>query len=189
MNSTDTTFSRVLMALILIEFFADQQQWSKLIPRFNVVHTDYILIQRILDFQQAKKEYNRTAKPPPKYSREELDRGFVTSGLWAWSRHPNFVAEQAIWVCLYQWCCFETFVYVNWTFVGAMGYLLLFQASTWFTELISADKYPEYKDYQSRVGKFLPKLWSVGVDAENNEKIKTTAVGPGEKMKAQGKKK
>lgn len=73
--------------------------------------------------------------------------------------------------------------------MGAMGYLLLFQASTWLTELISADKYPEYNDYQSRVGKFLPKLWSVGVDAENNEKIKMIAVGPGEKMKAQGKKK
>ena len=73
--------------------------------------------------------------------------------------------------------------------MGAMGYLLLFQASTWFTELISANKYPEYKNYQSRVGKFLPKLWSVGVGVENNEKIKTTAVGPGEKMKAQGKKK
>lgn len=185
MNSTDTMFSRVLMALILIEFFADQQQWSKLIPlpRFNVL-TACILIQRILDFQQAKKEYNRTAKPPPKYSREELDRGFITSGLWAWSRHPNFAAEQAIWVCLYQWCCFETFVYMNWTFAGAMGYLLLFQGSTWFTELISAGKYPEYKDYQSRVGKFLPKLWSAGVDVENNEKRKTTAAGPGEKMKA-----
>jgi steroid 5-alpha reductase family enzyme len=180
MNSTDTMFSRVLMVLILIEFFADQQQWSKLIPlpRFNVVLTACILIQRILDFQQAKKEYNRTAKPPPKYSREELDRGFITSGLWAWSRHPNFAAEQAIWVCLYQWCCFETFVYMNWTFAGALGYLLLFQASTWFTELISAGKYPGYKDYQSRVGKFLPKLWSAGVDAENNEKRKMTAARP-----------
>ncbi|OCL13423.1 DUF1295-domain-containing protein [Glonium stellatum] len=168
MNSTDTTFSRVLMVLILVEFFADQQQWN---------------------FQQAKKEYNRTAKPPQKYSREELDRGFITSGLWAWSRHPNFAAEQAIWVCLYQWCCFETYAYMNWTFVGAMGYLLLFQSSTWFTELISAGKYPEYKDYQRRVGKFLPNLWSAGADVGSNEKLKTTAIGSGEKTKADGKSK
>lgn len=36
--------------------------------------------------------------------------------------------------------------------------MILFQASTWFTELISTKKYPEYKEYQDRVGKFLPKL-------------------------------
>lgn len=48
----------------------------------------------------------------------------------------------------------------NWTFVGAMGYLFLFQASTWFTELITSGKYPEYAEYQKRVGKFLPSFTS-----------------------------
>lgn len=37
-------------------------------------------------------------------------------------------------------------------------YLILFQGSTWLTERISARKYPEYKEYQARVGKFLPRL-------------------------------
>jgi len=41
-----------------------------------------------------------------------------------------------------------------------MSYLILFQASTWFTELITAEKYEDYKEYQKRVGKFLPKLVS-----------------------------
>lgn len=36
--------------------------------------------------------------------------------------------------------------------------MILFQASTWFTELVSAKKYPEYKEYQRRVGKFIPTL-------------------------------
>jgi len=36
--------------------------------------------------------------------------------------------------------------------------LILFQASTIFTEYISAGKYPEYREYQQRVGKFLPKM-------------------------------
>jgi hypothetical protein len=48
----------------------------------------------------------------------------------------------------------------NWTFLGAISYLFLFQASTWFTELISAEKYPDYADYQKRVGKFIPSLIS-----------------------------
>lgn len=43
-----------------------------------------------------------------------------------------------------------------WTAVGAVGYLLLFQGSTVFTEWITAGKYPEYKEYQKKVPKFLP---------------------------------
>lgn len=55
-----------------------------------------------------------------------------------------------------------------------MGYLLLFQSSTWFTELITSKKYPEYKVYQERVGKFLPKLTGPGWDEYElqQEKVK-----------------
>jgi hypothetical protein len=59
---------------------------------------------------------------------------------------------------LYQWSCFVTGSLYNWTGVGALGYLILFQASTWFTELITKKKYPEYQEYIGRVGKFTPKL-------------------------------
>ena len=41
-----------------------------------------------------------------------------------------------------------------------IAYMCLFQASTWFTELISAKKYPEYQEYQRRVGKFYPNIVS-----------------------------
>lgn len=110
------------------------------------------------DFQNAKKTYLKTAKVPHKYDQEDLDRGFIATGLWSRSRHPNFAAEQAIWLVLYQWGCTTSEVVWNWTFVGAGAYLILFQSSTWFTELITSSKYPEYKEYQRRVGKFLPKL-------------------------------
>lgn len=98
-----------------------------------------------------------------------MDRGFVTTGLWAFSRHPNFAAEQAVWCCLYQWSCYATYALYNWTFVGAMSYLILFQASTWFTEIISSRKYPEYSVYQERVGKFVPKLVGKGWDEKEME--------------------
>lgn len=90
----------------------------------------------------------------------DLDRGFVVTGLWCLSRHPNFLAEQAVWATLYQWSCILTGTIWNWTGIGALSYLILFQASTWFTELITAQKYPEYAEYQRRVGRFLPKLSS-----------------------------
>ncbi|KAF2758063.1 DUF1295-domain-containing protein [Pseudovirgaria hyperparasitica] len=137
MSFSDIVFARVLMGLVLLEFFADQQQWN---------------------YQGAKKQYRETAKVPPGYLRSDLDRGFISTGLWSFSRHPNFLAEQSIWVVLYQWSCFATDQYYNWAGIGALSYLFLFQASTWLTELLTAGKYPEYKTYQAKVGRFLPKL-------------------------------
>ena len=37
---------------------------------------------------------------------------------------------------------------------------MLFQGSTWLTELITAGKYPEYSTYQQLVGRFVPKALS-----------------------------
>ncbi|KAJ4304837.1 hypothetical protein N0V90_000365 [Kalmusia sp. IMI 367209] len=156
LTTWDSVFSKLIFLLVLVEFFADQQQWT---------------------FHEAKGEYKKTAKVPKdyNYTREQLDRGFNTSGLWAWSRHPNFAAEQGVWVALYQWSCFETDTFVNWSFGAALSYLILFQASTWLTELLSAKKYPDYKIYQQRVGRFLPKgatqsMETPKVDAKADDK-------------------
>lgn len=152
MQFADLVFARLLMGLVLFEFFADQQQW---------------------DFHKAKAQYQATAKVPPKYTRGDMDRGFCTSGLWSYSRHPNFLAEQSCWVVLYQWSCWETNSLYNWTGVGAMSYLILFQSSTWLTERISAGKYTEYKEYQKRVGKFVPNFSGSWDDyVEKQEKTK-----------------
>jgi len=78
------------------------------------------------------------------------------SGLWGYSRHPNFAAEQSIWFVLYQWSCYTTKTLYNWAGVGPSFLIMLFQGSTWLTELITAGKYPEYRDYQQSVGMFAP---------------------------------
>lgn len=137
----DLAFSRGIFFFIIIEFLADQQQWN---------------------FQNAKKEYHDNARIPgpykDQYAPEDLERGFVVSGLWSWSRHPNFVAEQAVWLSMYLWCAYRTENYLQWTGLGVVGYLLIFQGSTRLTEAISVSKYPEYPEYQARVGRFLPRF-------------------------------
>ena len=148
----DVTFSRMIVFFIFIEAIADQQQWK---------------------FQSAKAEYFRTARIPKDYkdpaqsTPEDLERGFIVSGLWSWCRHPNFAAEQCIWVTLYLWVSYCTKTYVHWTVLGSMVYLLLFQASTRLTEWITAGKCPEYIDYQARVGMFIPRL---SVEAKGTRK-------------------
>ena len=113
------------------------------------------------DYQTAKYHYKDTGKITGGWSKIELERGFRTRGLWAWSRHPNFAAEQGVWISLYQWCCWQTFTFYNWAAVGVMFYLSVFQGSTPITERITARKYPEYKEYQKRVSMFLPKISTV----------------------------
>lgn len=131
---------------------------------------------------------------PDGFTQKDLDRGFITTGLWGYSRHPNFAAEQTIWVVLYQWACFESGTMINWTFVGPMLYLAVFQASTPITEYVSAGKYAEYKLYQERIGKFLPSFgrptWTKWEEQEEKKKaekgekvVKTPASSKGKGSK------
>ncbi|OQE28555.1 hypothetical protein PENSTE_c003G01942 [Penicillium steckii] len=155
----DLAFSRAALFFIIIEYFADQQQWN---------------------FQTAKQQYQKTARieadNKDQYSPEDLERGFVVSGLWSWSRHPNFVAEQAVWLTLYLWACYRTETYLQWSGLGIAGYIILFQASTRLTEWITAGKYSEYPEYQARVGRFLPRL---SAEAPIPKKIKKSAASSG----------
>lgn len=60
---------------------------------------------------------------------------------------------------LYQWSCYATKTLYHWSGVGPAYLIMLFQGSTWLTELITAGKYPEYAEYQRQVGAFAP--WGV----------------------------
>ena len=82
--------------------------------------------------------------------------GFVHSGLWAYMRHPNYMAEQAIWMVFYFYSVIATGYWINWTITGGLLLVLLFKGSSDFSESISTEKYPEYKRYQNSVGRFLP---------------------------------
>ena len=144
------------------------------------------LTNTLSGYQNAKKTYLKTAKVPFTYDQADLERGFVVTGLWSWSRHPNFAAEQAVWVGLYQWGCLKADVLYNWTAVGAVSYVLLFQGSTWLTEVLTSRKYPEYKEYQKRVGRFLPKFGTSLPGDFSDQKVKPK---PEEKLEKKSEKK
>ncbi|KAK4217970.1 hypothetical protein QBC37DRAFT_413654 [Rhypophila decipiens] len=139
LTSADFAYLAVELGLVLTEWFADQQQW---------------------DFHGAKDHFKAHGKVAQGYTQKEIDRGFITRGLWGYSRHPNFAAEQSIWFFLYQWSCFASRSLYSWTAAGPSFLVLLFQGSTWLTELITSGKYPDYRDYQSKVGMFVPTSFS-----------------------------
>lgn len=88
-------------------------------------------------------------------------RGFVETGLWAYSRHPNYFCEVSIWWAFYLFSVAATGRWMNWTIWGALFLTSLFVppgASLDVTEKLSSSKYPAYAEYQKVVSRFVPWL-------------------------------
>jgi len=151
---------------VLILLFSTPLLLAAKNPTANLTELDYlaamgmflfILIETIADNQlysfQTQKHQKKQVND--KFS-SSLKKGFLTEGLWNRVRHPNYVAEQAIWVCFYFFGVAATGQWFNWTLTGPVLLILLFAGSSEFTERISMEKYPEYKNYKLQVPKFIP---------------------------------
>ena len=130
---SDYLIAALYVGLVLFETIADQQQWN---------------------FQTEKKR--RVA------AGEKLDgeyaQGFISHGLWSFARHPNYLAEQSIWVTFFLFSVSAT-GRINWTIAGCVLLIILFQGSANLKESICSSKYPGYPDYIKRVPRFLPRLF------------------------------
>lgn len=90
---------------------------------------------------------------------EPYNLGFNTVGIWNYSRHPNYLGEQAIWVSFYLFVIAAKATHYkvfNWTIVGCLLLILLFLGSSTLAESISSKKYPKYEEYTKKVFKYLP---------------------------------
>ncbi|HOY33134.1 MAG TPA: DUF1295 domain-containing protein [Bacteroidales bacterium] len=127
----DYMVAGLMLFFITYETIADIQQWN---------------------YQTGKKmKAGAGEKLPGDYS-----KGFLDKGLWAYSRHPNYFAEQALWACFYLFSVTAGSYWLNWTIAGSLLLMVLFLGSSGFSEEISAGKYPAYKEYQKTVPRFLP---------------------------------
>jgi steroid 5-alpha reductase family enzyme len=117
----------------------------------------FIAFETISDIQQRRFQTAKWSmikagqELPPMYK-----KGFLDRGLWSYSRHPNYFAEQAIWVSFYIFSIAAGAGIFNWTIIGSLLLIVLFQGSSAFGEEISSGKYPEYQAYQMRVSKIIP---------------------------------
>lgn len=109
------------------ETIADQQQWE--FHRFKAAET----------------AAGRTPSPR-----------FLQTGLWRFSRHPNFFFEQAQWWVFFFFGAVAAGSVLQWTVLGPLLLTVLFVGSTSFTESITRSKYPEYVDYQATTSPIVP---------------------------------
>lgn len=125
----DVVLAAAFIVFLVGETIADAQQWS--------FHR----------WKTAERAAGRVPSP-----------GFLQSGLFRVSRHPNFFFEQAQWWVFYGFAIAATGAWLHWSLAGAVLLTLLFIGSTILTESISRSKYPEYDDYRARTSPIVPWL-------------------------------
>jgi len=127
----DYMLAGLLLAVVVIETIADQQQWN---------------------YHREKRKAKAAGGDIP----EKFRKGFAHTGLWGKMRHPNYAAEQSVWIVFYFFSVSATGNWLNWSVIGAILLVLLFWGSSNFSESISTRKYPDYEEYRKRVSRFVP---------------------------------
>ncbi|TVQ19989.1 MAG: DUF1295 domain-containing protein [Spirochaetaceae bacterium] len=143
-NPTDGITTRfalfaVLFLLALIwETIADEQQW------------------RFQNVKSATRGRPSAAVPITGINQADIRRGFRTTGLFRYSRHPNYFGELMVWWCVYFMMVGALGIVAHPSGVGAVLLTLLFIGSTRFTESITLSRYPEYRTYQITTSAIVP---------------------------------
>ena len=127
----DWIIAGLMLFFILFETIADIQQWNFQSKKHAMIQSGVMLTG-------------------------DYKKGFRDQGLWAYCRHPNYLAEQAIWVCFYLFGLSAGGQWFNWSIAGCLLLIVLFQGSSGFSEEVSSGKYPEYREYQKIVPQFIP---------------------------------
>ncbi len=154
---------------IIIMLFTTPVLMAALYPETPLVVTDivaavlmlsFLIIETVADNQQFRfQTMKRSAAGTTEALGDSLRKGFLTEGLWKYSRHPNFASEQAIWISFYLFGVAASGKWINFTLAGPVLLVLLFIGSSVMTENISSSKYPEYSVYQKEVPKFIPRIF------------------------------
>ncbi|HEY2517795.1 MAG TPA: DUF1295 domain-containing protein [Polyangiaceae bacterium] len=150
-------YQNLLLFLIALPAWAAFEQRGTPFGPLDAVATAGFLLfltgETLADEQQWRFQANKHAR---KARGGEVESEFLTTGLFAWSRHPNFFCEQAMWWMVYLFSVAAGAGRLNVTIAGATLLTLLFQGSTAFTERLSLEKYPAYATYQRSTSRLLP---------------------------------
>ncbi len=129
LNGLDFLAAALFLLFLIVETVADEQMWA---------------------FQQDNKR--RIADG------EDVAQPFMNTGLFRYSRHPNYLCELGMWWVFYLFAVAASGQWIHWTGAGFVALTALFVGSIRLSESISVQKYPSYRDYQASVPCIVPGL-------------------------------
>lgn len=119
--------------------------WNALDSLALVVTATAILIETVADEQM--RAFARTKQPGE----------IMQSGLWAWSRHPNYFGELSFWWGLFLFGLAADPTWV-WTIVGPLAMTAMFAfASIPLLDERSRQRRPGFEEYMQRTSAILPR--------------------------------
>jgi len=144
-----------LPALVALQNPAPLGTWDVV---FGVVFAAFLVGELVADQQQWNFHQAKSR------AGGHLEPGFATTGLFRYSRHPNFFFEQAQWWAFYLLGASAAVASglgfwggaINASIIGAALLTVLFIGSTVFTESITAGKYPAYAEYRRTTSMLVP---------------------------------
>jgi steroid 5-alpha reductase family enzyme len=122
----DVLLAVLFLGCLVGEGLADQQQW---------------------DFQRERAVLRASGAADP---------GFLTDGLFGYSRHPNYFFEIAQWWLMAGFGAIAAGTVLQVGSLGALLLTLLFVGSIVFTETISMERHPGYAAYRRAVWPLVP---------------------------------
>ncbi|KAI9197087.1 uncharacterized protein BJ171DRAFT_446664 [Polychytrium aggregatum] len=141
-------------ALLVFETVADQQQWNFQSEKYRLLavaaQREAAPARSASETLEQKQARLLATLPHP------FNIGFITSGLFRYSRHPNFFAEQAMWWTFNLFAVSAAQSFWIWTWTAPLLLSLLFLGSTALTEWITEQKYPLYKEYKKTTSTVIP---------------------------------
>ncbi|KAJ2922830.1 hypothetical protein H1R20_g14216, partial [Candolleomyces eurysporus] len=168
LSASDYALAALALTLLLVEFTADNQQYA-----YHAYKHSYLAREKNDKTAPYYNQLEHWVGSRLSWSLDDAKRGFVTRGLWAYSRHPNFFCEQSFWLVItllpllapsapnlttvppsviiaslsdseQRKAWFEEALYPAAVhLLPALSLSALFFSSTLFTESISKKKYPQ----------------------------------------------
>ncbi|KAG0028527.1 hypothetical protein BGZ81_004643 [Podila clonocystis] len=90
----------------------------------------------------------------------DYKRGFLTKGVWKYSRHPNFLGELIMWWSTYLYSVAagypEYVAWINPSIAGVVVLSMVYQGAITITENIFLAKFPAYKLYRQTTSRLIP---------------------------------
>jgi steroid 5-alpha reductase family enzyme len=149
-------FQNVLLLLIVAPIITaakfTQTPFGALDVALAVLFIVFLVGETVADEQQWRFQLAKAARK----ARGESGPEFCTTGLFRFSRHPNFFCEVSQWWVIYAFAVVASGEWVQWSGLGAVVLTALFQGSTNMTEGISKSRYPAYAEYQRSTSRLIP---------------------------------
>ena len=118
-----------------------------------IAFVGFLVGETIADEQQWRFQCEKKAK---RERGEPIEQDFVATGLFRYSRHPNYFCEQGMWWTLWGFTLAAGAPWLSVALVGPVLLTLVIHGSTGMSEALARAKYPAYTAYCRRTSRWIP---------------------------------